>query len=127
EQAVLIPRQAEEPVLLRGPHHLARRMDRAARRTFVLLQQLVIALERLAADAVVALVAAAIEITRGLDAADHLGDRRVVPLLCGADEVVVADREPVPRALELSGDAVDPLLRRHACGLGTLEHLQPVL
>src|SRR5690606_34651062 len=49
------------------------------------------------------------------------------PLLCGADEVVVADREPVPRALELSGDAVDPLLRRHACGLGTMEHLQPVL
>src|SRR5690606_19127202 len=76
--------------------------------------ELVLALVRLAADAVVAGVDAAVEVAGVAHACDDGLDRARVARLRGADEVVVAQAEPFPRGREQRGDGVHPLLRIQA-------------
>src|SRR5690606_38098479 len=121
EQPVLVLRELEEPVLLVRPFHLTVGMDRTPQRAVLAADQLILALERLAADAIVALVPAALHVAALLHAAHELLRRTVVAWLARADEVVVADEQPLPGVTELFGDAVDPLLRSDARRLGALE------
>src|SRR5690606_12950619 len=89
--------------------------------------QLLVPLERLAADAVVALVAAAVDVAVRAHATDDLLRSHAVTRLRRAHEVIVRDREAVPRLAEASTDAIDPLLGCHARGLCALQVRHPVL
>ena len=86
-------------------------------------------LERLAADAVPALVRLLVEVGRVAleDALDQRPHARAVRRVRGADELVVRDAEPLPHRAEAIGERVDQRLRRDALRFGGLRDLLPVL
>ena len=89
--AVAIRRQPEEVVLLSDP------LDGAVQRTFA-VDEILLLFERLAADAVPALVGPFVDVAGGGDPPDQLLHRHPMPRLRRPDEVVVGDVERVPDA-----------------------------
>src|SRR5207247_3742979 len=84
---------------------------------------LLVGVDPLAAEAVVAAVLAEVDLARVPERLEDPLHDGLVPLLGGADEVVVADPQPLPRLAELGGDAVGigpGLHARLGCGLGDL-------
>src|SRR6185436_11777571 len=79
---------------------------RAVHRTGLVGPELLLRVEGLAGGAVPPFVGGGIEVAGIPDAADDLLDASVVPLLGGADEVVVGEPEPLAQ-LEVPGD--DPV------------------
>ncbi len=112
KQAVAKSRELEEVVVLAGPADLAVGVLRAAA-----VDQVLLLLEGLAALAVVPFVGALEDVAGLLRALDHLDDGAGVPRLGCADEVVVADPQPVPGLREHGGHPVHPGLRAEA-GVG---------
>src|SRR6185503_19428228 len=92
EQRLLVLRQPEEEVLLANPLRLQRRMQRA-----VAVDEILLLLELLAADAVPPLVDALVDVARFVEPLRQLGDADLVAWLGGADEVVERDVEMTPR------------------------------
>jgi len=93
------------------------------------VHDLVVALERLAADAVPPLVGPLVEVVgpAGEDALDQRPDAGLVRRIGGADELIVRDAEPLPHRAERVRELVHELLRRNAPLLRGLRHLLPVL
>ena len=118
------PAQPEEVVPLAPPLEVAARMLDAAP-----VHDLRLLLELLAADAVESLVLADVDIVGVVlpDQLDEAGDRPLVPLLGGADPVVVGAEEPGPGPREALGDGGHPRLGRHPRLLGRLRDLLAVL
>ena len=92
EQRLLIFRQAEEVVLLTDPLRRDRRVQRTAA-----VDEVLLLLELLTADAVPALVDAFVDVAGVVDAARQLGDAGPVPRLRRADEVVERESTLSPR------------------------------
>ncbi len=93
DERVAVLREAEEVVLLLDP------LDGAVQRALPVHQVLVL-LERLAADAVPSLVEPLVDVTLRGDQAHQLLDRRLVARLGRPDEVVVGDVEEIPGLAE---------------------------
>ena len=105
QQPIAIGREPEEVVALLDPVRL-RAVDRAQP-----VDQVLLLLEGLAADAVPALVVGLIQVAGGRDAVDDRLDRRLVARLCGADEVVEREVERRPHLAELLLHAIAVLER----------------
>ena len=85
-------------------------------------------LELLAADAVVALVLARVDVSGVVEVLQELLHVRLVAGIGGADEVVVGEVDGLEQRLPRLGDElVGPLLRRDAVRRGRAEDLLPVL
>ncbi len=123
-QPVGVGREAEEPVALLRPLQLACRVQRAAA-----VDDLVLRLERFAADAVAPGVGLLVEgIGRAFeDARDERLHADLVGVGGGADELVVGEPEARPDRREARGDVVDERLRRRPRLLGRLGDLLAVL
>ena len=125
DQAVLVRRQAEEPVPFREPLeldvgvvgalHAVRRLEQVRDR----LEALV--------GAVPALVGAEVDVAVGIRAAHHLLGREVVVGVGRADEPVGADEQRVLGRPEQRDLLVDELARRSSFGLGRLGDVHGVL
>jgi hypothetical protein len=122
EQRLLVLRQPEEEILLADPLRFHRRVQRAAA-----VDEILLLLELLAADAVPALVNALVDVAGFVEPLRELGDAGPVPRLGGADEVVERDVEVPPGGGELLlhpiavGERLEPELDRF------LEHVLRVL
>ena len=114
EQALLVGRQAEEPVALAEPLEGHARVVRALHpgRGLVQVRRRLEALGR----AVPAVVAAEVDVAVVVGAADHLLGRAVVVGIGGADEPVRADQQRVLGRREQPDLVVDELAWRHARG-----------
>ena len=113
-QPVRIRRQPEEPVLLFDPLQRARRMQNA-----FAVDDLVVLLERLAADAVPARVRLLVEIVRRVleDRFDQRPHTSLVIVRGRSDELVVRDGQLPPHFLKSRRDLVHQRLRLDAtCG-----------
>jgi hypothetical protein len=102
EQAILIGREAEEPVVLADELHVAPTAGALS------IRQLLLGVERLVGDAVPAFVVALVEVAAVLEHLQEGLRSADVAILCGPDEVVVGDVEHLPRVHELRGDRIHP-------------------
>ena len=89
------------------------------------VDDLVVLLERLAADAVPALIRFLVEVARRVveDLLDEPLDARLVRRICSPNELIVGDAEQAPDFARALGNGVDQFLRRHfsiGCGLRDL-------
>ncbi len=130
EELLAVLAQLEEVVLL--AEDLDRLLvDRAQLLTCevaLAVEELTRELVLLAADAVRALVAALVDLALVVQVLDELLDAVRVPLLRGADEVVVRDLQVLPERLPRFGDElVGPLLRADAVRLRGAHDLLTVL
>jgi hypothetical protein len=128
QQRLGVLRQLEEPAAL-----LVEPLDRPlvdrALPLFAFFDELALRVERLAADAVPALVRREVEVV-GVDLADPLpqrGDDLLVVLARRADEPVALDAERLPHLVEARRDLIDELLRREPALLRRFLDLLPVL
>jgi hypothetical protein len=102
EQAILIGREAEEPVVLADELHVAPAAGALP------VRQLLLGVEGLVRHAVPAFVVALVQVAAVLE---HLQERlgsADVAVLGGPDEVVVGDVEHLPRVDELRRDPIHP-------------------
>src|SRR5207249_10514973 len=95
EERPLVFGEPEKVVLLADPLRLQRRMQRTAA-----VDEVLLLLEFLAADAVPPLVNAFVDVARVVDAPRQFGDAGMVTRFGGADEVVERHLEPLPGAAE---------------------------
>ncbi len=108
EQRRRVLRETEEDVLLRLPD-----AGRAVDGTPLLVVELLLRVEGLAAGAVPPLVLRGVEVAGLLDAGDERLHARSVPVLGRADEVVVGDLELLPEVVVARDDPVGERDRRH--------------
>ncbi len=121
EQPLLVAGEPEEPVVLLHPLHRPP-VDGA-----VPVDEVVLGVIGLAADAVQALVGVALDVAVVEDGLEELLHRDRVAGLGGADEVVVGHVEQVGRGPEAGAVGVGQGLGVEALGVGRLLVLQPVL
>ena len=121
QQAVLVGGEAEEPVLLLQPLGLDAVIGALA------VDELVLALERLAADAIEAGVDVLVDVAVVVDLLEELLDEGLVSLVRRPDEVVDRRVDPLRQLLPGDGDLVDVLLRREPLLLGHARNLVGVL
>ena len=122
QQAVAVGRQPEEPVLLLDP------LDRrAVDRAEPPLDELVLAVERLARRAVPAAVAALVDVARLVDALEDALHLRLVLGVGGADEEVVGGVEHTAQGAEALREHVGLLARGAPLPLGGAGDLAAVL
>ena len=93
------------------------------------IHNLVVLLERLAADAVPPGVGLLVEVVGRLleDLLDQFFHSRLVGGIGGSNELIVRDPEQAPDLLRALGDRIDELLRRHFPLRRGLRHLLSVL
>src|SRR5262249_27803822 len=129
ERRLLVLRQPEEVVLLANPLRLERRMERT-----VAVDEILLLLELLAADAVPAFVDAFVDVAALIDPAGNLGGARLVSRLRGADEIVERHVQPGPCAPEhllhliAVGERIEPFLLRlleHVLRMVVVPHQEP--
>ena len=94
EQAVAVPREAEEDVLL------FLQLERRTVGGTLALHEVFLGVERLTGCAIPALVRGGIQVARRVDESDDLLDAHAVPRLGRADEIVVRDPELSPEVPE---------------------------
>src|SRR5262249_49739759 len=110
QEPLLVLREPEEVVLLADPLGRQRRMERT-----LAIDEVLLLLELLAADAVPALVDALVDLSLVVEPASKLRDARTMARLRRPDEVVEGDVELPPGAPELLfhpvavGDRIEPL------------------
>ena len=123
EQLLLIGREAEEPVALLDP--LGHDVVLGA----LAVDELLLRLERLAADAVEPRVDVLVDVVAAVrpDPLQELLDEALVALVARADEEVVRHAEAGGERPPRVGDAVDVLLRSKPLLLGDARHLGGVL
>ncbi len=109
EQRIAESRKLEEVVVLPGPADLAVGVLGAAA-----VDEVLLLLKRLAPFAVVPFVGVLEDVARLARTLDHLHHSASVPGLRGADEVVVADLQLIPRLRENARHLVHPGLRAEA-------------
>ena len=91
------------------------------------VNQLLIGQKALAANAVQPLVLVVVDVPSRVNRLQYLEHNRLVPLLSGADKVVVGDIEHLPSVAEALADAVAKLLRVNASLASGLINFFPVL
>ena len=91
------------------------------------LNQLLVGEKALAADAVQPLVLVVVNIPGRVNRLQYPAHDRLVPLLSGANKVVVGNVEHLPCVAEARADAVAKVLRVHVCFACGLENFLAVL
>ena len=121
EQLVLVGGEPEEVVLLLDPLG-----DGVVQRALA-VDELVLGLERLAADAVEARVDVLVDVAVVVDALQELADERLVAFVARPDEEVGLGVQPWRQAAPGLGDLVDVLLSAEALTLSDPPDLRRVL